>query len=653
MRQWMLRITAYAERLLDDLETVDWPEHVKEMQRHWIGRSEGAEISFRVAGHDASFEVFTTRPDTLFGCTFCVLAPEHPLVGAITTEDRRREVESYVADAAAKTDLQRTDLARQKTGVFTGARAEHPVTGAALPVWVADYVLPTYGTGAIMAVPGQDERDWEFAERFELPIVRTVQPPEGFAGKAYLGDGPAIRSRFLDGLEIADAKRTMIEWLEEHGKGRGRVEYKLRDWLFSRQRYWGEPFPIVHAEDGEVLPVSPGELPIELPPIDEYRPTEDGRPPLARASREWLELTLPDGRKATRETNTMPQWAGSCWYYLRYLDPHNEELPFSPEVERHWMPVDLYVGGVEHAVLHLLYARFWHKVFFDCGLVSTAEPFQRLYNQGMILAYSYQDAAGRYHHPAEVEERDGRLFAGDVEVTSQVEKMSKSKLNVVNPDDVIAAHGADAMRLYELFMGPLDQQKPWQTAGVEGVYRFLQRTWRLVVDEHSGALSERLVEAPAASEPELQRTLHRTIRKVLEDTESLAMNTAISQMMVFVNEATQSATLPREIVETFLKVLGPYAPHLAEELWHRLGHDDLIAHADWPRHDEALCAEETVTIVVQVNGKKRDELQVPAQTGREELERLALASEAVRRHLGDGAPRKVIVVPGRLVNLVV
>jgi leucyl-tRNA synthetase len=652
MRQWMLKITAYAERLLEDLETVDWPDHVKEMQRQWIGRSEGAEIVFRVAGHDASFEVFTTRPDTLFGCTFCVLAPEHPLVARITTDDRSRSVESYVADATAKTDLQRTDLAKQKSGVFTGAHAEHPVTGEPLPIWVADYVLLSYGAGAIMGVPGQDERDWELAERYALPIVRTVQPPEGFEGKAYLGDGPAVHSDFLDGLEIPEAKRAMIDWLEEHGKGRGRVEYKLRDWLFSRQRYWGEPFPVVHAEDGEVVPVPEEELPVELPPIGEYRPTEDGRPPLARAPREWLEVTLPDGRRAARETNTMPQWAGSCWYYLRYLDPHNEELPFSPEAERYWMPVDLYVGGVEHAVLHLLYARFWHKVFFDCGLVSTAEPFQRLYNQGMILAWSYQDAAGRYHPPDAVEERDGRLFAGATEVTAQVEKMSKSKLNVVNPDDVISAHGADAMRLYELFMGPLDQQKPWQTAGVEGVYRFLQRTWRLVVDERTGELSERITPAPPDSEPELQRTLHRTIRKVLEDTEQLAMNTAIAQMMVFVNEATQSVALPRELLETFLKVLAPYAPHLSEELWHRLGHDDLIALAEWPQHDDALCAEETITIVVQINGKKRDELQVPAETGREELERLALASKAVRRHLG-GEPKKVIVVPGRLVNLVV
>ncbi len=652
MNQWMLRITAYAERLLEDLELVDWPEHVKEMQRHWIGKSEGAEIVFAIQGSDHAFDVFTTRPDTLFGCTYCVLAPEHPLVGTITTDSRREAVAAYVETAVNKTDLQRTDLAKEKTGVDTGARAIHPVTGEALPIWVADYVLMSYGSGAIMAVPGQDERDWEFAEVYDLPIVRTVQPPEGFDGKAYLGDGPAINSDFLDGLEIAEAKATMIRWLEENGRGKGRVEYRLRDWLFSRQRYWGEPFPIVHAEDGEILPVGVDELPVELPPIDEYRPTEDGRPPLARAGEEWLEVTLHDGRKATRETNTMPQWAGSCWYYLRYLDAHNEELPFSPDAEKYWMPVDLYIGGVEHAVLHLLYARFWHKVLYDCGLVSTKEPFQKLFNQGMILAYSYQDANGKYYHPDEVEERGERFFVGEVEVSTQVEKMSKSKLNVVNPDDVIADYGADSMRLYELFMGPLEQQKPWQTNGVEGVYRFLQRAWRLVVDENTGELVARLTDAPSSSEPELERELHRTIEKVTSDTDALAMNTAISQMMIFVNEATQAETLPRETVEAFVRVLAPYAPHLAEELWSRLGHDDLVSLADWPEHDPALLVEETITMVIQVNGKKRDEIAVPADAGREQIEELALASENARRFLDGREPKKVIVVPGRLVNLV-
>ncbi|MCZ6507296.1 MAG: leucine--tRNA ligase [Acidobacteria bacterium] len=653
MRQWMLKITVYAERLLADLDPLDWPEHVKEMQRNWIGRSEGAEIVFAIAGGDHSFDVFTTRPDTLFGCTYCVLSPEHPLVALITTEAQQREVEAYVAEAAHKTDLQRTDLAKEKTGVFTGAHALHPVTGEPVPIWVADYVLMSYGSGAIMAVPGQDQRDWDFAEQYGLPIVRTVQPPDGFDGQAYVGEGPAIHSDFLDGLEIPAAKARMIAWLEEHGAGNGRVEYRLRDWLFSRQRYWGEPFPVLHAEDGEVIPLDYDALPVELPPVDEYKPTQDGQPPLARAGSDWLEVTLPDGRKATRETNTMPQWAGSCWYYLRYLDAHNTELPFSPEAEKYWMPVDLYIGGVEHAVLHLLYARFWHKVLYDCGLVSTVEPFQKLFNQGMILAYSYQDTQGKYYHPDEVEERGDKLFAGAVEVSTQIEKMSKSKLNVVSPDDVISEHGADAMRLYELFMGPLEQQKPWQTTGVEGVYRFLQRTWRLIVDEHDGKLAPKLTDAPAASEPELEKVLHKTIKKVQQDTETLQMNTAISQMMIFVNEATQAKTLPREIASAFLRVLAPYAPHLAEELWSRLGMENLIAHAEWPAYDEALCVDDTITIVVQVNGKKRDELSVPKDTDRATLEQLALASEKATRFLEGKEPRRVIVVPGRLVNIVV
>jgi leucyl-tRNA synthetase len=653
MKQWMLRITVYAERLLADLEGLDWPEHVKEMQRNWIGRSEGAEIVFEIEGGEHTFDVFTTRPDTLFGCTYCVFAPEHPLVAAITTGAQKAAVEAYVAEAAAKTDLQRTDLAKEKTGVFTGAHAVHPVTGALLPIWVADYVLASYGSGAIMAVPGQDERDWEFAEIYDLPIARTVRPPADFAGKAYLGDGPAIGSGFLNGLEIAAAKARMTAWLEEHGAGRGRVEYRLRDWLFSRQRYWGEPFPVLHAEDGEVIPLGPADLPVELPPVDEYKPTADGRPPLARAGADWLEVTLPDGRKATRETNTMPQWAGSCWYYLRYLDARNDELPFAPEAEKYWMPVDLYIGGVEHAVLHLLYARFWHKVLYDCGLVSTVEPFQKLFNQGMILAYSYVDPQGKYYHPDEIEERGGRFFAGDVEVATQVEKMSKSKSNVVNPDDVIAEYGADAMRLYELFMGPLEQQKPWQTTGVEGVYRFLQRSWRLIVDEHEGTLASKLTSAPAASEPELERALHKTIKKVGEDTAVLQMNTAISQLMIFVNEATQAATLPRDTAATFVRVLAPYAPHLAEELWSRLGEEGLVAHATWPDYDPALCIDDTVSLVVQVNGKKRDEIAVAKDADRETLERLALASENAQKFIAGKTPRKVIVVPGRLVNIVV
>jgi leucyl-tRNA synthetase len=655
MRQWMLKITEYAERLLADLEEVEWPESVKEMQRNWIGKSRGADVVFAIDGTNRDFTVFTTRPDTLFGATYCVFAPEHPLVAEITTEEQRAAVEAYLAEASQKSDLDRTDLAKSKTGVFTGAYAINPVNGEKISIWVADYVLMGYGTGAIMAVPGQDQRDWDFAKVYDLPILRTVEPPEDFEGEAYLGDGPAINSGFLDGMGVEEAISEIIPWLEERGCGTPRIQYKLRDWLFSRQRYWGEPFPVVHTDDGEVVPLPEDWLPVELPVIDEYKPTEDGRPPLARAGEDWLRVELPNGRKGTRETNTMPQWAGSCWYYLRFLDPHNDTEAWSREAEDYWMPVDLYVGGVEHAVLHLLYARFWHKVLFDCGLVHTVEPFTRLFNQGMILAYSYRDSAGKYYSPSEVEERDGRFYleGSSTELEAQVEKMSKSKLNVVNPDDVISAYGADAMRLYELFMGPLEVQKPWQMKDVEGVNRFLQRVWRLVVDETTGGLNPKIVDAPASSEPDLERTLHKTIKKVSSDTETLQMNTAIAQMMIFTNEATTAATLPREILRPFVCLLSPYAPHICEELWERLGEKDLVAHANWPSWEPGLATDETITIVIQVNGKKRDELQVARDTAKDELERLALASENAQRFIDGKEPKKVIVVPGRLVNIVV
>ena len=656
MRQWMLRITAYAERLLEDIEELDWPEGIKEMQRNWIGKSEGAELEFRIKDSDASFSVFTTRPDTLFGATYCVFAPEHPLVEKLTTEEHRSAVLAYVEEARNKTDLQRTDLAKEKTGVFTGAYAINPANETAIPIWVADYVLMAYGTGAIMAVPAQDDRDWEFAEAHNLPIIRTVQPPDDFEGGPYLGDGPAINSGFLNGLNVQAAKSKMIERLEADGKAKRQVQYRLRDWLFSRQRYWGEPFPTVQLEDGTIMPLPESELPVELPPIDEYKPTAGGEPPLARASDDWLMLTLPDGRKCVRETNTMPQWAGSCWYYLRYMDPQNTVESWSAEAEQYWMPVDLYVGGAEHAVLHLLYARFWHKVLYDCGLVSTKEPFQKLFNQGMILAYSYQDDNGKYYSPKEVEGRNAEWFvkASGVRANTQIEKMSKSRFNIVTTEEAIDAYGADALRLYELFIGPLSVSAPWQTRGVDGVYRFLQRVWRLVIDEETGYLNGKLTDAPIDSDPELWKVLNQAIKDVSEDTESIdKMNTAISHMMVFVNAATQAKSAPQEVVKAFLRLLAPYAPHIAEELWERLGETELIAHAPWPICDPEALKREEVTIVVQVNGKLRGRVQLAVDASNEEAEAAALADERVQNHVAGKTVRKVIVVPNRLVNIVV
>lgn len=663
MRQWMLRITAYAQRLLDDLEELDWPESVKEMQRNWIGRSRGADVQFKIQGHDLDFTVFTTRPDTLFGATYCVLAPEHELVERISTDAQRASVEAYVRDAVNKSDLDRTDLAKTKSGVFTGAFAVNPVNGKSIPIWVADYVLISYGSGAIMAVPAHDGRDHEFARRYGLQITEVVSGSDKpIAEEAYtdctngvLINSIGIAGLSLDGLKVPEAIQRTIAWLEQQGIGKEKIQYRLRDWLFSRQRYWGEPFPIVHTGDGQTVVLGEEELPVSLPQIDEYRPTKDGQPPLARASEQWHQVQLPDGRVGTRETNTMPQWAGSCWYYLRYLDPKNDRMPWSEEAENYWMPVDLYVGGVEHAVLHLLYARFWHKVLYDCGLVHTREPFQKLFNQGMILANSYQDEAGKYYHPSEVKEKDGNWVARETgkALFSQIEKMSKSKLNVVNPDEVIRQYGADAMRLYELFMGPLEVQKPWQMKDVEGVSRFLQRVWRLVVDEKTGALNSRITDESAESVESLNRLLHKTIRKVSEDTENIRLNTAIAQMMIFVNEATSADRLPREILSAFLRILAPYAPHLAEELWERLGGEGLISPAPWPDYDEELCRDDLIPIVIQVRGKKRDELMLSPEVSKEELEAAALASEKVRRFIGDAEIRRVIVVPGRLVNIVI
>ena len=707
MRQWMLKITEYADRLLDGLEDLDWPESVKAMQRNWIGRSEGAEVDFRVFGFpDSILRVYTTRPDTLFGATFMVLAPEHPLVDEITTNDQRGAVADYVEAAARKTDRDRQEQ-KTKTGVFTGAHAVNPVNGYKIPIWIADYVLATYGTGAIMAVPAQDQRDWDFASKYGLPITRTVQPPADWEGEAYTGDGPAINSDAsggpvadialegvnLNGLEVAEAKKRVMAWLEDNGVGRRQTNYKLRDWLFSRQRYWGEPIPLVHVdlEDGgtEVRALPESALPVRLPDVDSYRPAGTGESPLA-AIPEWVETTDPEtGEPALRETNTMPQWAGSCWYYLRFLDPGNGERLVDPEKEKYWMPVDLYVGGAEHAVLHLLYARFWHKVLFDAGVVSTDEPFQKLVNQGMILgeveytAFKRKDGDDTFgwisaEHALEDEDggwqdrRDGSALAAvsvleaevtkhgdgfvleahpDVRVNARSHKMSKSRGNVVNPDDIVAEYGADSLRLYEMFMGPLEQVKPWNTRSVDGVHRFLARAWRLVLNADTGELASSVTDdAPSTDH---LRTLHAAIQKVTDDVEGLRFNTAISALMEFVNAATKWETVPKAVLEPFVLLLAPFAPHLAEELWQTLGHAESLTYAEWPAFDPELLKADTVEIAVQVNGKLRGTVEVAAEASKDAMIEAARAEENVARYLEDGTVRKEIAVPGRLVNFVV
>jgi len=616
MKQWMLKITAYADRLLEDLEELDWPESVKDMQRNWIGRSEGAEITFNIEGSDESFTVFTTRPDTLFGATYCVLAPEHPLVDKITSPEQREKVENYKRDIQSKSDLERTDLAKDKTGVFTGSYAINPASGEKMPIWIADYVLMSYGTGAIMAVPAHDERDYEFAKKFELPIREVVQGGN-IEEAAYTGDGEHVNSGFLNGLNKQEAIDKMIEWLESQGIGKKKVTYKLRDWLFSRQRYWGEPIPIIHWEDGTMTTVPEVELPLRLPKMKEIRPSGTGESPLANA-KEWLEVVDPvTGKKGRRETNTMPQWAGSCWYFLRFIDPKNSEALANPEKLKHWLPVDLYIGGAEHAVLHLLYARFWHKFLYDIGVVPTKEPFQKLFNQGMIL--------GENH-----------------------EKMSKSKGNVVNPDDIIESHGADTLRLYEMFMGPLDASKAWSTNGLDGARRFIDRIWRYFVNE-DGTLSDKVTDSTGGP---LEKVYHQTVKKVTEDYEQLHFNTAISQMMVFMNEAYKVGSVPKEYAEGFVKLISPICPHLGEELWEKLGHTDSIAYADWPTYEESKLVDEEVEIVVQINGKIKAKKLVPKDATKEQLESLALEDEGIKEQLEGKTVRKVIAVPGKLVNIV-
>jgi leucyl-tRNA synthetase len=677
MRQWMLRITAYAERLLADLDELDWPEGVKAMQREWIGRSEGADVIFRVAGADKEFTVFTTRPDTLFGATYCVLAPEHPLVSQVATPEQREVVTHYVAAAERKSAQDRMREERVKTGVFTGAYAINPVNGVEIPIWIADYVLAEYGYGAIMAVPAHDARDYEFAKTFNLPIVEVVSGGE-IRQVAYTGDGVNINSGWnslkdlpkqqqkhlaqvlsdpsvplsIDGLKTPEAKRTIAVWLEKQGVGKAAVNYRLRDWLFSRQKYWGEPFPLVELDNGTVRAVPLEDLPVELPYLDDFKPTPEGLPPLARAT-DWVNTVDPvTGRPAKRETNTMPQWAGSCWYYLRFCDAHNNEKAWSPEKEQYWMPVDLYIGGAEHAVLHLLYARFWHKVLYDAGYVSTKEPFMKLFNQGMILAYSYQDENGKYYYPHQVEKQGEAWFVKETgkPVRTQVEKMSKSRYNVVNPDDVVAELGADSMRLYEMFMGPLDRDKPWTDEGIQGVHRFLKRVWALYVAQN-GSLSPKIT-ANGGDEAVL-RVLHQTIKAVTHDIEHLLFNTAISRLMEFVNVATKADSLEKPWMETFVLILSPFAPHIAEELWELLGHSETLAYEPWPVYHESLLTQETVEVPVQINGKLRGRITVPAGADNAVLLEAAKTDDRVKAHITGKRIVKEIVVPGKLVNLVV
>nr|HEX4318202.1 leucine--tRNA ligase [Kofleriaceae bacterium] len=656
LRQWMLRITQYADRLVEDLEGLQWPTGTYKAQRDWIGKSIGANVTFALADRGESIQVFTTRPDTLFGGTYVVLAPEHALVDVIATPAQRAAIAAYRELAGKRSERDRTTEAADapKTGVFTGAYAVNPVTDATIPVWISDYVLASYGTGAVFACPAHDERDHAFARKFELPIVEVVRGAADVQAEPYTGDGPHVNSGFLDGLANEAAKAKVIAWLVERGRGEGTIRYKLRDWLFSRQRYWGEPFPLVERADGTVEAVPATDLPVVLPQIDEYKPTPDGQPPLARAA-DWLVTRDASGAPAKRETNTMPQWAGSCWYYLRFLSPQRDDVAWDAAEEKYWMPVDLYVGGNEHAVLHLLYARFWHKVLFDAGLVSTKEPFQRLFHQGMIHKTSFRDDAGRYYHDTDVEQVDGawRVKATQARVSASLDKMSKSRYNVVNPDDMCAEFGADAMRLYELFMGPLEDGVEWETKGVVGVRRFLDRAWRLLVDPETDALAGKLSPDRGGDNKELERALHAAIKKVTESVTDLAFNTAISQMMMFVNEATSAQVVPRAWFEMFVKLLSPFAPHVAEEMWSRLGHTATIAYEPWPAWDEAKLVRDTMAIAVQVSGKLRGEIHVPSDAIEATIVAAAKADDKVAPFLAGKTIKREIYVKGKLVNLVV
>ena len=616
MRQWVLKITAYADRLIDDLDLVDWPESVKEMQRNWIGRSEGASVFFPIVGNeDTKIEVFTTRADTLFGASYVVLAPEQELVDQLTTPEHKAEVEKYKEEASRRSDLERTDLNKDKTGVFTGSYVINPVNGEKLPIWISDYVLASYGTGAVMAVPSGDQRDYDFATKFDLPIKPVIEGTDVSEG-AFDGDGKHINSGFLDGLNIADAKQKMIDWLEEHDAGHKKVNYRLRDWIFSRQRYWGEPIPVIHWDDGTTSLVPEDELPLELPKTDNIEPSGTGESPLANVE-DWVNVYDENGRHGLRETNTMPQWAGSSWYWLRYTDPHNDKEFASKEALDYWSPVDLYVGGAEHAVLHLLYARFWHKVLYDLGLVPTKEPFMKLVNQGMILGSNH-------------------------------EKMSKSKGNVVNPDDIVDQYGADTLRLYEMFMGPLEESVPWDEKGLHGANKWVQRVWRLLMDDNNH-LRDRV---STFNDGKLTKVYNQTVKKVTEDYERMHFNTAISQLMVFVNEAYKVGDLPVEYMKGFVKMIAPIMPHMAEELWSQFGESDTITYQSWPTYDPKALVEDEVEMIVQVNGKVRAKIKMAKDTDRDEAQQLALANEHVKKFTDGKDIKKVIVVPNKIVNIV-
>lgn len=659
IRQWILKITEYADRLDKDLEGLDWPESVKAMQHNWIGKSTGAEVTFTVADKDGKptdkkLTVYTTRCDTLFGATYMVVSPEHQIIDSITTPEQADAVKKYQEDAAKKSDLERTDLAKDKTGVFSGSYAINPVNGKLIPIWIADYVLISYGTGAIMAVPAHDDRDWEFAKKFNLPIIEVLKSEVDVQKQAWTQDGIHVNSEFLDGLNKKDAIEKMLEFLEEKKIGRKAINYKLRDWVYSRQRYWGEPIPLIHCPECGTVPVPDDQLPLELPEVKSYQPTGTGESPLA-AIDSWVNCTCPKcGKPAKRETNTMPQWGGSCWYYLRYLDAHNDKQFCSPEAEKYWMPVDLYIGGAEHAVLHLLYARFWHKVLYDLGLVSTKEPFQRLVNQGMITSFAFQRKNKTLVPTDEVEQKeDGKYYekATGEELEQIVAKMSKSLKNVVNPDDEIKAYGADSVRMYEMFMGPLTMSKPWSTQGIVGIHRFLEKVWTVSEKpmndiDISGKLEDKtLISA--------RKTFAQTIKKVTDDTATLNFNTAISQMMIFVNEISKLPEIPKAMWSDFVKVLSPYAPHLGEELWQKLGNNNTIAYESWPVFSEDFAKDDSKTIVVMVNGKKRDTFEAPVDTDQETLKKMAFDCEAVKKFTDGHEIVKTIVVPNKIVTIVV